>query len=449
MTHSNLNRTSIVVGGGMAGLTAAVFLARQNQKVIVLERSQHPGGLAQTQTKHGFSFNIGPHAVGLGGAAFRILTELGIPLNGGVPAYAGSVALFRDRVFQLPTSPVSMFTTGMLSLAEKFEAIRFLAGLEHINTEQLLETSIQTWVDQHLKHATMREYLKALLRLSTYSNAPEQTSAGVALAQMKQGVKHNVLYLHNGWQSMVNSLCEMATQAGVEIRTSAPVQSVIRDEQGMVQGVQLVNGERLPAAAVILAVPPKVALDLVEGSHQSAFGRWAAQTTPIKLACLDLALSRVPRPTTNFALGIDQPWYFSVHSAAAKLGPAGGGLIHVAKYLPVNASDSSASVRAELEHVLDLVQPGWREVIVHQRFLPEMTVANSNPKPVASGLGDRPQTAVSEIPGLFLAGDWVGPEGLLVDASVASARDAARKATEFISKDHLSFPTLEKVSSRS
>lgn len=418
----------------MAGLTAAVFLARQNQKVIVLERSQHPGGLAQTQTKHGFSLNIGPHAVGLGGAAFRILTELGVPLEGGIPAYAGSVAILKDQVFQLPASPVSMFTTGMLSLPEKFEAIRFLAGLERINTKRLMGTSIQTWVDQHFKHATMREYLKALLRLSTYSNAPEQTSAGVALAQMKQGVKQNVLYLHNGWQSMVNRLCEMATQAGVEIRTSAQVQSVIRGEQGTVCGVRLVNGERLSAAAVILAVPPKVALDLVEDSHQSAFGRWAAQITPIKVACLDLALSRVPKPKTNFALGIDQPWYFSVHSAAAKLGPVGGGLIHVAKYLPTNANDSSATVRAELEHVLDLVQPGWREVIVHQRFLPEMTVANSNPRPTSLGLGDRPQTVVSEIPGLFLAGDWVGSEGLLVDASVASAKDAALKTTEFISK---------------
>ena len=34
------------------------------------------------------------------------------------------------------------------------------------------------------------------------------------------------------------------------------------------------------------------------------------------------------------------------------------------------------------------------------------------------------------IDGLYLAGDWVGPEGFLVDASVASARRAAELALE-------------------
>lgn len=41
------------------------------------------------------------------------------------------------------------------------------------------------------------------------------------------------------------------------------------------------------------------------------------------------------------------------------------------------------------------------------------------------GAAARPGVSVPEVDGLFLAGDWVGPTGMLADASLASARDAA------------------------
>ena len=43
----------------------------------------------------------------------------------------------------------------------------------------------------------------------------------------------------------------------------------------------------------------------------------------------------------------------------------------------------------------------------------------------AGGTAGRPGPAVPGVRGLFVAGDWVGAEGLLADASVASAARAA------------------------
>ena len=51
------------------------------------------------------------------------------------------------------------------------------------------------------------------------------------------------------------------------------------------------------------------------------------------MVCLDVALSSLPDKDVLFALGVDRPLYFSVHSAHAKLAPEGGALIHVSKYL--------------------------------------------------------------------------------------------------------------------
>jgi hypothetical protein len=78
--------------------------------------------------------------------------------------------------------------------------------------------------------------------------------------------------------------------------------------------------------------------------------------------------------------------------------------------------------------LLDLVQPGWRDVLDDRRFLPKMVVAHAVPTAAMAGLAGRPAPAVPEIPRLYVAGDWVGAEGMLADASFASAHEAAERA---------------------
>ena len=92
---------------------------------------------------------------------------------------------------------------------------------------------------------------------------------------------------------------------------------------------------------------------------------------PIKAACLDVALDRLERPRQRFALGLDRPFYYSVHSAAAKLAPEGISVVHVMKYLATtDASSPAESIEQELEGCLDRLQPGWRSHTVARRYLP-------------------------------------------------------------------------------
>ncbi len=143
-------------------------------------------------------------------------------------------------------------------------------------------------------------------------------------------------------------------------------------------------------------------------------------------ACLDVALSRLPEPGRLFALGIDRPVYFSVHSAAARLAPRDAAVIHVMKYLSQPA-DNSGIVERELELLLDRLQPGWRELVVQRRFLPSLTVAHRTVTAESGGLGGRPGPELPGVEGVYLAGDWVGPVGMLADASFASGRSAAER----------------------
>jgi hypothetical protein len=50
------------------------------------------------------------------------------------------------------------------------------------------------------------------------------------------------------------------------------------------------------------------------------------------------------------------------------------------------------------------------------------------PRAETGGLAGRPRVTDSGQPGVLIAGDWVGPEGLLADASLASGHEAGRQA---------------------
>ncbi|HKY03754.1 MAG TPA: FAD-dependent oxidoreductase, partial [Blastocatellia bacterium] len=323
-------------------------------------------------------------------------------------------------------------TTSLFGLAEKIETARFLNSIAKIDPAEVASVSLRDWLNQHIAHETVRELLLAVFRVTTYANAPDLMSAGAALAQLQISLAKGVLYLDGGWQGLVDALAEAARASGVIIETSARVEAVERDRAGRVESVRLADGRWVRAAAVLIAASPQVASSLVKGSETTSLKRWAEQGVAVKAACLDLALDALPKPRATFALGIDRPLYLSVHSASARLAPEGGALIHLAKYLAPGQDGSDAE--AELEQLMELLQPGWRDRLVYRRFLPDMIVAHRLTTASEGGTEGRPRTEVADVEGLFIAGDWVGPEGLLADASLASAKSAAERVLASLAK---------------
>lgn len=415
----------IIVGGGLAGLATAAFVARSGRKVLVLERAHALGGRAQTTPQDGFSLNLGPHALYRGGRGIEVLRELGINPAGGVPSTSGAYAIRGGLRRTFPAGTFSLLTTSLFDLASKFEAARFIGSLAKTDWRPLMGTTVNDWVNEALRHEGVKELAKAIFRLATYVNAPDSMSAGVAIHQVQMAIARNVLYLDGGWQQLVDALRNAAEAAGAKIRTGSVVRQIQRDAAGTVRTVHLSNGDWYDAGVVIIAASPSVALGLIENGRNTSLARWAADAVPVRAATLDLALRRLPDPRATFALGIDQPYYFSVHSASARLAPEGQAMIHVAKYLDSSDDKKPATVQFELESLTDLMQPSWREQVVHRRFLPDLIVANVLPAAATNGIDGRPEPAVEDIPGLFVVGDWVGKEGWLADGSLASARECA------------------------
>ncbi len=428
MQSNEQQNNVIVIGGGVAGLAVATFLARQGKSVRLLEQSHALGGRARTKQQDGFYLNIGPHALYRGGRGMEVLGELGVKVQGRVPSVSGGFAVKGGIKHTFPAGMVSLLTTSLFNLSEKLEMARILASLAKIDGNTVMNMSVREWLDAEISRADVKDFLMAVFRVSTYANAPDLLSAGAALEQLKKAFDKSVLYLDGGWQTIVDGLADQALQAGVQIETGAKIEHVERDLAGAVRGVRFVDGRSLTASTVVIASSPAVAVRLVEHGRQTQLARWADEAIPVKAATLDVALRYLPKPKATFALGVDRPLYLSVHSAAARLAPEGGALIHVAKYLAPEGEDSNETIERELEGLLDLVQPGWRAALAHRRFLPDLIVANA--LPLADCSGTRPGPQVSDVPGLFVVGDWVGKDGMLVDTSLASARQAARLIVE-------------------
>ncbi len=72
---------SVVVGGGMAGLTCAAYLAKEGRSVLLIEKNKECGGLVNSFSRDGFQFDAGIRALENAGIIFPMLKELGIELE--------------------------------------------------------------------------------------------------------------------------------------------------------------------------------------------------------------------------------------------------------------------------------------------------------------------------------------------------------------------------------
>ena len=114
----------IVVGGGLAGLSAAALVARAGRSVIVVEKSSHLGGRAATHVRDEIHWNLGPHALYCHGHAFRLFRELGISFTGRFPDPGRGLLVAREATYSIPAGIGSFLGSRLLTVREKWRLAR-------------------------------------------------------------------------------------------------------------------------------------------------------------------------------------------------------------------------------------------------------------------------------------------------------------------------------------
>jgi phytoene dehydrogenase-like protein len=418
----------VIIGGGLAGLTAATYLARAGKRTLVLERADRLGGRAITANRDGCLFNLGPHALFKRGAGVRVLRELGIAFHGSVPDANGTMFVDAIHRYRRPGSAASLFTSDLLSWQEKLEFGRLMTKILTTDTASIMHVSLQEWADARIKRDKMKQLFYVLVRVASYSNQPELVSAGAMIRQLKTSLG-GVIYLDRGWQTLVDGLADKALKAGAVIRLRQNVKEISGCTPDLT--VTLADESVITTRYVLSTISPAITCNILKNPEKTRLAELKDKLIPVYGASLDVALRRLPDPRTSFALHFEKPLYYSNHSRAAKLTQdKDHAVIHVFRYLQSPEEQTPDTTREELESFLDQLQPGWRQEVITSRFLPRLLVTNglATAERGVTLLEETPQ--VPEIPGLYVVGDWLVNEGMLADAALASAKEAARGILE-------------------
>ncbi len=411
----NLGVEVAVVGAGLAGLAAATVAARQGISVALLD-VRSAGGRARSDERDDYVLNQGPHAVYRTGAGSGVLSRVGVALQGAPPhpAVAGYRGATGDLAV-LPTSAASLLRSPLVGIGDKVRLGRLLTTLPKVDASSLASQSAAGWIDSLGLKPNGVAVLTTLMRVATYAGDLRLISADAAVGQLQLVLEGNVVYLDGGWQTLVDGLVAASSTAGTRLMVGERALAVAAGEGGT---WEVTTPARTVRAASLVIAPggPGAARALLPRTPTWELG------SPATAACLDLGL-RSP-PVTRVAFGLDEPLYLSTHSPSARLAPAGGALVHVMRY----GARTSGEDRAQLWALAERCGVTEGDVVV-QRFLHEMTVCHALPRPGA-GLAGRPGIDATDLPGVFLAGDWVGPVGLLADAALSSGEAAGRAAAE-------------------
>lgn len=160
-----------IVVGGLAGLTASIYLAKAGRKVLVLEKSSHFGGRRMTINKNGICMNPGAHALYRGGEAFITFNELDVNLPGGIPSTKAH-GIWKGDIFTIPTDFRSILSTPLLSWSAKVQFARLMIHLGNLDVEKVPKMGLTIWAENEIKDPMIRNIFYALCRTTTYTYAP-------------------------------------------------------------------------------------------------------------------------------------------------------------------------------------------------------------------------------------------------------------------------------------
>jgi squalene-associated FAD-dependent desaturase len=431
----------LVVGAGFAGVAAATALAERGARVLVIETRQRPGGRAYSwiDPATGEVRDNGQHVL----ASFydetlRLLDRLGTrsALEADptlrLHVWARGREAFRFVCPELPGPLHWLAAVGScdgLSLSSRVAALRLRNRAREIlrRNGDGAALTVQEWMDW----GSGGEDLAALLwpvALAALNEPPGEASALLFARVMERlldapAARTGLALPRRGLADLIEGFERYLVTRGGEVRYRTTALGV-RIEEGRAAGVSLLGGERLPAGAVILAVPHErvgwmLRPDLLAPYRDVVAVPWSPIVSTVH------TFDRLVLPTRMAALlGTRTQWAFDRGPAAA----AGGGGFTVGTVRSAATPDLERDVReiaAETESELRETFPAAREARLLASRVYKERRATMRATPASERVRPPAETAV---PGLILAGDWTAT-GLppTIEGAVWSGHHAAER----------------------
>ncbi|MPY49756.1 FAD-dependent oxidoreductase [Streptomyces acidicola] len=372
-----------VVGGGFAGLTAAITAAEAGAKVTVYEAHHTLGGRART-AEGPYRTNEGPHALYNGGPHWTWLRQ-------------------RDLVGPLAPIPplegarLRLHHKGVLRRTPPFAMLKLLRRRTAHSAP--VDVDFMSWATEQAGEEAARAAAH-YSAVAIFHHDPGSLSAAFVQERLRRATKlpPEAQYPRGGWASVVDRMAARAWNLGVRVETLARVETVPEGRGPVVVATSLDAARRL----------------LGDDSLTWPSGR---------TALVDVAV-RGRRGDAFAVSDLDAPGWLERFTAQDRtLAPAGEQLIQ--GQIPIGPRESRPAGVARAEHLLDLGFEGWRERVTWRR---EATANGRTGAVDLPGTTWRDRPAVDRGDGVYLAGDQVAAPGVLSEVSFNSALAAVSLA---------------------
>ena len=365
-----------IVGGGLAGLTAAISSAEQGADVRLFEAHEELGGRARS-TEGPYKANLGPHAILASSPFWRWLGERELIPPYARPRLSGVRFRWEDEIRRVPAVGAAV------------------AALRLRGRTAPVELDFRTWASDHVGEQA-GEILSRSAGILTYHHDPGELSAAFLWEPLVRGLLSappTARYPIGGWSAIVDRMRGRASALGVEIVCGHRV-------------------EELPDPPVIVATELADARKLLgdDGLH------WLSGHA----VCLDLALAH-RRGDPFVVVDLQESGWIERYTAADEtLAPPGEELIQA--QMPIRPGEPVQSAASRLERLLDAAFVDWRE---RERWRRRQVMDGRTGALDPPGKTWRDRPAVDRGDGVYLAGDMVAAPGCLSEIAWASAIDAS------------------------
>ena len=435
-----------VVGGGLAGMAAALAAADGGAEVVVFERRPVLGGLTASIKHNGLFFDNGQHVflrcctayrgfidrIGATGQVF-LQDRLEVP----VLAPGGARSSIKRSALRAPLHMAgSLATYRHLSVRERVRLVRPALALRRLDPDDasLDNVSFGDWLADHGQNKRAVDRLWNLIALPTLNVGAGEASLGLATKVFRVGLLDRSDGGDIGWSrvplgELHGAIAARALEAaGIETVLGSPVGAIGRAPLG---AFTVSSGARsVVVDAVILATPLRVSASIGAsiGSVAGAREAEALGTSPIVNVHLVL-----DRKVTDLPLAacVDSPVQFVFDRTVASGAKSGQCLV-----ISLSAADSymatgSPELVSTFFEALRELFPAARQARLVDAIVTREKAATFRAVPGTAAF--RPPTN-TEVPGLFLAGAWCDTGWpATMEGAVRSGQQAASQALALLS----------------
>ncbi|MCP4319200.1 MAG: protoporphyrinogen oxidase [Hyphomicrobiales bacterium] len=444
---------TVIIGGGVSGLTVAYELMHKGRDVVLLERQVAVGGNAVSERIGGFLMEHGPSSLNATvESANHLSTRLGLDDE---QVFLGKSVKYRyltkgGRLSEISTHPLGFFTSSYLSprgrLAIAAELLKPAGrddGDESVDAfcrrrfgaefaERVIDPLTGGLFAAHSSELCAEATFPALVNMERQYRS---VVAG-AIKRRMTGRKMPARRLYS-WQNGIGTL-PMALSAALNdrIRTGVAVNRIEARPNGFY--VDGGSAGTLEARSVVLATQPHVAGTLLETiKKDAAAAALDIPAPPIAVVFMGFRRNQVAHPLQGLgyltASGEDRPVSGALFASSMFAGRAPPGHVAISAYVGGSRAPDLALQPAKV--LVDIVTKEFRDIL-GTRGEPQLVRVRQWPRGLPqTSLGHQSRMAAladaeDTVPGLFLTGNYFSGPG--VAACVTRAIEAAGRIDGYL-----------------